>query len=109
MQVVNDHIGKCQLLLLTTFLEAALHHTATMLVRTYLYAVRHASVKDELGKSLEMFTSLTVRLLWILRSLEDAEEGLNYMVSMGTLQIIRLIFKLNLPDSIPLFEVLDSQ
>lgn len=63
---MNDNIGKSQLLLLATLLEAALHDTAAVLVGTDLYARLHASVEDELSKTLIVFAALLVRLFRVL-------------------------------------------
>lgn len=69
----------------TTFLEATLHDAAPMLMRANLDAVLHTSIEDELGISLKAFTPLNVWLFGVLRSLEDAKESLNHMVSMSVL------------------------
>lgn len=72
VQVVDDHVGEGQLLLLSPLLQATLHHTATVLVGTYLYTVLDAGVEDKLGEALEVLGSLTVWLLWVLRSFKNA-------------------------------------
>jgi hypothetical protein len=43
-----------------------------VLVGTYLYTVLDAGVKDKLGEALEVLGSLTVWLLWVLRSFKNA-------------------------------------
>jgi hypothetical protein len=72
VQVRDDHVGEGQFLLLTAFLEATLHHATTVLVGTYLYTVRDTGVEDKLCEVLEVLRALTVWLLWVLRSFEDA-------------------------------------
>lgn len=82
---MDDHVGESQLLSLSPFLKAALHHAASVLVRTDLNTILDACVKDKLSESLEMLASLTVWLLWVLRSLKDAQKCLDNMVAMCTL------------------------
>ena len=91
MQVVNDNVSEGKLLLLSALLEAPLHHTAPMLVRAYLYTVIYACVEDELSESLISLTAILVRLLRVLGGLENAQEGLDDMIPVGTL----LNFSLN--------------
>ncbi len=49
LQVPDDHIGQHHLLSFAALLQTSLHHTATVLMRTYLLTVAHAGLKDELG------------------------------------------------------------
>lgn len=86
MKVVDDHICKVELLLLTALLKAALHNTAAMLVRADLDTVMNACLKDELSEALKALATLLIRLLRVLRCFEDAKEGLDHMVTMGVLK-----------------------
>jgi hypothetical protein len=90
MKVFNDHVCKCELLLLPALLETTLHDTAPMLVRAYLNAVSNACLKDELGEAFKSFTTLKVRLFWVLGGLKDTEKGLNHMITVRALVKILL-------------------
>ena len=85
MQVVDYNVGKGQLLGLSALLKASLHNTATMLVGTDFDAIVDAGIENELGESLILLAAFTVGLFWVLRGLEYAQEGLNYMISVSTL------------------------
>ena len=63
---MNDNVSEGKLLLLSALLEASLHHTASMLVRPYLYTVIYACVEDELSEPLISLASILVRLLRVL-------------------------------------------
>jgi hypothetical protein len=86
MKEVYYNVSQGKLLLFSSFFEASLHYAASMLVRTNLNAIINTSIEDELGKMLILLTALTVRLLRILRSLENTKKCLNHMVSVGTLK-----------------------
>jgi hypothetical protein len=86
MQVEDDHISECQLLLLSSLFQASLHHTAAMLVRADLNAILHACFKDELGEALKSFATLDIGLLRVLRCLKDTEEGLYHVISVSVLK-----------------------
>lgn len=49
VKVVNDYIGKSKFLNFSTFFEASLHDTASMLVGANFDTVHNASIKDELS------------------------------------------------------------
>jgi hypothetical protein len=87
VQVVNNDIGQGKLLSLPPFLKAPLHHTAPVLMRADLYAVHHACVENELRETLIVLASLAVWLLRVLGGLEYAKESLDYMVTVGALNL----------------------
>jgi hypothetical protein len=66
-------------------LKASLHHTTAVLVRADFNAVLDASIENELSEFFIFFTSFTVWLFGILRGLENAQKGLDDMVTMSTL------------------------
>lgn len=60
-----------------------------MLVRTDLNTVLDACLEDEFGESLELLTPFSIRLLRVLRGLENAEECLYDMISVSALNSVK--------------------
>ena len=82
MNAADDHVGEGELLRHEPLLEAALHDTASMLVRTDLVTVGHASSEDELRVLGESLRACNVSLFWLVRCLESQEEFLDCMVAI---------------------------
>ena len=53
-----------------------------MLVHTYLDAVSHASIDDELSVNTHLITALAVFVRWLIGGFEDHQEGLNDVITM---------------------------
>ena len=78
-------ICKGKFLCFSAFFEAALHNAAAVFVGAYLYTINDTSLEDKLSKEFKALTTLNIGFFRILRSFEDAQKGLDYMVSMGVL------------------------
>jgi hypothetical protein len=85
MQIVNYNVSQGKLLSFSSFLKASLHDTATMFMRAYLNAVIDACIENELGKSLILLAAFAIWFLGVLRRFKNAQESLNHMVSVSTL------------------------
>lgn len=62
--ILDNILSQLQFLLLCTFFQASLHHTAAMLVLSNVDAVVHASVKNELRILTSQLTSSDVVICW---------------------------------------------
>ena len=85
MKIVYDNISKGKFLGFSSFLKASLHHAASVLVRAYLNAIIDTCIENELGKSLILLAAFAIWFLGVLRRFKNAQESLNHMVSVSTL------------------------
>lgn len=66
LHLSNNEVGEVKLLISSAFLEASLHHTASMLMHSNFYTILHASIEDKLSVLGCDFTSLHISVLWTL-------------------------------------------
>ena len=70
----NDNVCEGHLLRSAALLEAALHHTAPVLVGSDLLAMLHASIEDELCVNRSDFGTFNIRVCWLLTRSERIQE-----------------------------------
>ena len=93
MDAADDDICEGQLLRDKALFEAALHHTAAVLVRSDLIAISHTSLVDELSVGSVGLGTWAVALLRLVRRFESQQEGLDHVVTIRVSRQVKDILR----------------